>query len=83
MRIIFTKHAEKKFGFLKELGFNIKRGFVEESLKNPSKIQKGYSGTKVILKKIDETHNLRIVYSDEGGIITVITFYPVRKDRYD
>ena len=83
MKVVFTKHAQKKFKFLKELGWNINPKIIKEGLNNPISIHHSYSETKTALYSINKTHNLRIVYVKENGIITVITFYPVAKGRYD
>ena len=83
MKIVFTKHAKNKFKFLKELGWNLKTPDAINDLKMPDSVQEGYSGTKVASKSINSSHNLRIVYSEKDDIITVVTFYPVRKYRYD
>jgi hypothetical protein len=34
------------------------------------------------IRAIDEKHALRVVYEEEKGSSTVITFYPVRRKRY-
>ena len=83
MKVIFTKHAKRKFRFLREIGWSFKPDDIKKVLEEPTKVGLGYSGTKTALRSIDASHDLLVVYSDEGDIITVVTFYPVKKGRYD
>lgn len=83
MRVVFTKHARNKFRFLKDLGWSLKPKDIREYFTGSVERQIGYSDREVTLKSISKTHDLRIVYVEKGDIITVITFYPARKGRYD
>lgn len=83
MKITYTKHAERKFDYLKELKFNLKPEDIEEAISNPDHFEEDkVSQVKIILKSLNKRLNLRVVYSDKGGIIRVITFYPTPKGRY-
>lgn len=84
MRIVFTKHATRKFKFHRQYGWHFKVKDIKEALYNPdySRVDKK-SGEKFILKKIDSEHDLRVVFGRENDIIRVITFYPTRRGRYE
>lgn len=83
MKIVYTSHALKKFTFLKELGWDMTPLMVDNVVKHPVGIQKGYAGTNVVTGSVNMAHDLRVVYSQAGDIITIVTFYPIKKGRYD
>lgn len=83
MKIVFTKHAKRKFKFHRELGWK----FLVSDIK--SVIQEPYFSefdeereVKIALKSWDKNHDLRVIYEEKDDIITVITFYPTEKGRY-
>jgi len=80
-RIRFTKHAREKFEFIKHYGFELDEKKVFETIKNPTRLdQKNvqYFATKAINSK----YALRVVYEKRKDYLLVITFYPVRRERY-
>jgi len=80
--IRFTKHAREKFEFMKHYSFEIGEKKVIEAIQNPTRLdQKNaqYFATKAINTK----YALRVVYEKRKGYLVVITFYPVRRERYD
>lgn len=83
VKIAYTKHAEGKFKSFSMIGWAFTRKQIKEALTKPdgSGVDTERSA-KFVLKKIDTRHDLRVIYSDTGGIITVITFYPTRRKRY-
>lgn len=84
MKILFTKHALEKFGSLALLGWKFEKEDVKQSLLDPDHFSEDKErGVKIILKEIDKNHNLRIVYREDDGIITIVTFYPCGKGRYE
>lgn len=83
MKIVYTSHALKKFTFLKELGWDMTPLMVDNVVKHPVDTQKGYGGTTIAVGSINIAHELRVVYTQAGDIITIVTFYPVKKGRYD
>ena len=83
MKVIFTKLAKRKFRFLREIGWSFKPDDIKKVLEEPTKVGLGYSGTKTALISIDANHNLLVVYSEEDDIIKIVTFYPVKKGRYE
>lgn len=83
MKIVYTSHASKKFTFLKELGWDMMPLMVDNVIKHPSVKQNGYAGTTIATGPVNVAHELRVVYSQVGDIITIVTFYPIKKGRYD
>lgn len=84
MKIIYTKHALGKFNHPEIRNLNLKREDIENALENPD-----YHGLEVlrnaefILKSLNLELNLRVIYGVRKSIITVITFYPTPKGRYE
>ena len=83
MKIIFTKHAELKFGDLEEQGFKIAKGQIEDALNMPENIIEGEKGLLIAQRAIDETHMIRVIYEKKEDSIRVITFYPIRRRKYE
>lgn len=83
MRVIFTKHAKKRFRDFAKVGVRFSRKDVLSVLKDPEHLDDESNPPKIIASKpIDEKHVLRVVFKVERDIITVITFYPARRGRY-
>ena len=83
MKIVYTKHAKEKFGFLRSIGWNFTKSNIKDSLEKPD--DSGVDQERraeFVLKEIDEKHNLRVIFRENDGTITVITFYPTKKGRY-
>lgn len=81
-RVKFTKHAAEKIDALKSYGFIIKEDQVVETILNPERLDEKngqFLATKIISKK----HALRVVYERRKDFLVIITFYPVRRERYD
>ena len=81
-RVRFTKHATEKFNMLKRYGFEIEEKQVIETVLQPERLdERGnqFLATKVLGRK----HALRVVYESRKDFLVVITFYPVRRERYD
>lgn len=80
-KVKFTRHAIEKFKAVKRYGFEIDKGQVIETVLNPEHLDKRdyqYFAVKVI----DSEHGLRVVYEKRKDYLVVITFYPVRRERY-
>lgn len=82
MRIIFTKHAIEKFDVLREYGFEIQRKQIVETILNPENLCERDSQF-FATRAIDSKHAVRVVYEKRKDYLVVITFYPVRRRRYD
>ena len=80
-KIRFTKHAIEKFGFIRRYGFNLDEKQIVEAIRSPVKTEQKdnqYFASKVL----DATYGLRVVYEIRKDYLVVITFYPVRRERY-
>jgi len=80
-RIRFTRHAHEKFDLVKHYGFEVNEEKVLETVRNPTHLDQKdtqYFATKAI----DDKYALRVVYEKRKEYILVITFYPVRRERY-
>ena len=83
MQIAYTKHAEKKFTDLKELGVVITKILIKTTLSKPLNIDATSDyPNKIAVGLLNKSHILRVVYREEHDTIVVITFYPARKERY-
>jgi len=80
-KIRFTKHAREKFDFLKHYGFVIDEKKVFETIKNPRRLDQK-NAQFFATKAIDAKYALRVVYEKRKDYLLVITFYPVRRERY-
>jgi len=68
----FTKYAEQKFDILNKHKVYFTREQIKETIKNPDKKDKTnrhYSSQK---------NNIKVIHSQEGGLIKIITFYPIK-----
>ena len=80
-RVKFTKHALEKFEIVKRYRFEISKELVIETVLNPERLDKRnnqYFGLKIT----DSKYALRVVYEKRKDYLVVITFYPVRRERY-
>ena len=80
-KIRFTKHAREKFEFVKHYGFEIDEKKVIEAVQNPTRIDQK-NGQYFAIKAINAKYALRVVYEKRKDYLVVITFYPVRRERY-
>ncbi|MBI2011827.1 hypothetical protein HYS91_03590 [Candidatus Daviesbacteria bacterium] len=84
MKIIFTKHAESKFQIFSSGKVVINKENVLETVKSPDFKDIESDKPKIIVsKELIDKLILRVVYKKERGIITIVTFYPARKGRYE
>lgn len=84
MKIVYTKHALKKFKHLSVIKLGIKKRTIEEVLDNPEFLKEDITGEVIeAVKVIDEKHSLRVIYKELNGIIVIITFHPAQKGRYE
>ena len=74
-------HAREKFDLVKQYGFQIDESKVIETLLNPSLLER--KNTQYFAAKaLDRNYALRVVYEKRKGYLVVVTFYPVRRERY-
>jgi len=81
-KVKFTKHAAEKLKVLKHYGFEVTERQVVDVILNPTRLERR-KGQFFAVKLLDSTHGLRVVYEKRKGFLVVITFYPVRRERYD
>ena len=83
MNVTFSKHAEWKFEVLGRHGIIIEKKTVEDAVTKPDLLQKGPKEIMIAQKVLDEEHLIRVIYVKKDNDIRVITFYPVRRERYE
>ena len=81
--IVFTRHAESKFGILEQHGFSVSEAQVVDTLLKPDIVFPAVKGRYIAQRRIGEHHVLRVVYREEGETLVVITFYPGRRKYYE
>jgi len=74
--IIISDHAKER-----AKTYNLTEKIIIEAIKNPDEIIKGYAGTFIAHKSLNE-HLLRVVYVEEKDKAKIITVYPAKKERY-
>jgi len=77
----FTKHAREKLEFVKNYGFEIDKEKIIETIRNPTRLDQKVDQYFAI-RPLDIKHALRVVYEKRKEYLVVITFYPVRRERY-
>lgn len=80
-KVKFTKHAVDKFEVVKRYGFGISKKQVTETVLNPERLSKR-NDQFFAVKVMNSKHALRVVYEKRKGYLVVITFYPIRRERY-
>ena len=81
--IRFTPHAIAKFEELRGQGFEISEEAVIETMLNPVQIVKGHTDRTIAQAPLSDHLLLRVVYDEVGDTVTVITFYPAERSRYE
>ena len=81
-RIRFTRHESEKFDLLRSYGFVVTEKNVEEVISNPDRVDERENLTLAI-RPMDDDYGLRVVYRRTNDNIVVLTFYPVRRDRFN
>jgi len=81
-RIKFTRHASEKFELLKGYGFVLTERYVEDVIENPDRVDER-DDLALAIKSMDEEYDLRVVYRRTNDNIVVVTFYPVRRERFN
>ena len=81
-KIRFTRHAREKFELLKKYGFEISQATVEEAIGKPHLVERK-DDQVLALKPLDPEYAVRVVYKMVNDNIVVLTFYPVKRRRFD
>ena len=81
-KVRFTKHAVEKIEILRRYGLEIEERQVVKAVLRPERLdRKGNQFFATVA--ISPKHALRVVYENRKDFLVVITFYPVRRERYD
>ena len=81
--IFFCSHAENKFRIFKRHGLNFTKTQITEVLLRPEKIVDSDRFRKIAQKEFKPGYLLRVVFEETKESITVITFYPAKRSRYE
>ena len=81
VKVRFTRHAAEKFDVLERYGFRIRRKIVVQAVNDPAFVERR-DNQVLALKVLDDVYALRVVYEERNDIKIVVTFYPVRRDRF-
>ncbi|MBI2641145.1 hypothetical protein HYW87_00940 [Candidatus Roizmanbacteria bacterium] len=83
MKIVYTKHAIKKFKDLKALKVIVRKSHIKQAIEKPKSVDDVTDFPKKIASiDFGPSLILRVVYREENGKIIIITFYPGKKGRY-
>ena len=80
--IIYTKHTEEKLKRSDIRKFKINKKLLGKILRNPQLKSKTKYGDYAASSRIDDKHDLRIIYDIIDKDIKVITFHISKKGRY-
>ena len=83
MRIRFTKHALDKFSVLRRGGIVVSRARILHILEHPDLVDYRRLPLYIAQGSLDTRRILRVVYTQKGATIVVITFYPGLKSQYE
>ena len=81
--IRFTDHARRKFRVLEDLGFKVQEDIIGRIVTQPQVVQRTWKDRFAAVGALNSSHLLRVVFEKENGNIVVVTFYPVRRTRYE
>ncbi len=81
-KIRFTKHAKEKFELLRKYGFRLAESTVKETVSSPSRVGRR-NGQLLALKPFNQEYAIRVVYKLVNDNIVVVTFYPVKRGRFN
>ena len=81
-KIRFTKHAREKFELLRRYGFSLPEARVKETISNPVRVDRR-NNQLLALKPLNQEYAIRVVYKLVNDNIVVVTFYPVKRRRFN
>jgi uncharacterized DUF497 family protein len=82
-KIKFCRHAELKLDILKRHGVHFTKSQIEEVVINPDKIIEAEKSRRIAQKLMNTQHLIRVIFEESKDSITIITFYPARRQRYE
>jgi len=80
-KVRFTKHASEKLELLKRYGFAVTEKQVRDAIANPDRVDER-DELALAIRVLDREYGLRVVYKTTNDNIVVVTFYPIRRERY-
>ena len=72
-----------KFEELRGQGFEVSEETVIDAVLNPIQVVRGHTNRTIAQTPLSEHLLLRVIYEEVGDTITVITFYPAERSRYE
>jgi len=82
-KIIFCTHAENKFRILNKHDLKITKAQISDVIINAENIIKGERSRKIAQKPFNSEYLLRVIFEETDESITIITFYPAKRSRYE
>ncbi len=76
-----TRHAKEKFGVLRRFGFEVDEESVIDAVRNPARVESRDDQYFAIVT-FNSIHALVVIYERRKDTLVIITFYPVRRERY-
>jgi hypothetical protein len=67
---------------LRRFGFSVTEAHVKDAISQPARADRRNNLTLAI-KLLNDEYGLRVVYRRTNDIIDVVTFYPVRRERFN
>lgn len=80
--IRFSQHALEKFDLLEKHGFKINMDDVTTTIGSPDKVEKEHYPF-IAQRQVSANTVLRVAYTEDTESITIITFYPGDRKRYE
>jgi hypothetical protein len=81
--IEFSPHSLLKIEILRSHGIEVSKEIVENIVRAPDRIDKGYKDRLIAQKGFNDANVLRVVYESLPDKMYVITLYPGRRSRYE
>ncbi len=82
-KIKFCQHAELKFQILEKHGIPLTKAQILEIVSHPDKVIEAEKSRRIAQKVINAQQLIRVIFEESKDVITVITFYPARRSRYE
>ena len=82
-KITFCPHAENKFKIFEQHGLKFTKPQISDAINHAEKILSGERSRKIAQKSLDLEYVLRVIFEETNELITVITFYPAKRSRYE
>ena len=82
-KVKFCKHAELKFQIFKKHGVDFTKSQIEEVVSHPDKIIEAEKSRRIAQKVMNTQYLIRVIFEESKDSITIITFYPARRNRYE